>query len=368
MKKKPTTCKACGEEIAKSAKSCPKCGAKNKKPIFKKWWFWLIVVIIIGSIGNGGSDNESEPVNTTPPTTQAPTTEATTEATEPPTTAPKATVSIELIAGDAGEYGELFTINKDTEFEETYYIYHIPAGTYTVTNAGEYMNQFNVYSDEIVVNDSGWEEVAEVFYVKLLDVGESDTFTIEDGQFIEIHEPAKFTLEKIEGNITESAVAEETTTKGTETTEAAEEPSMTMGEKNALASAKSYLAFSAFSYNGLIDQLEFEGYTTEEATFAADNCGADWNEQALESALSYLKFTAFSYEGLIEQLEFEEFTSEQATYGADNCGADWNEQAAKSAESYLDFSSFSKEGLIEQLEFEGFTYEQAVYGVEANGY
>jgi hypothetical protein len=114
------------------------------------------------------------------------------------TEAVSASVSIELIAGEAGEYGELFTMNKDTEFEETYYIYNIPTGTYTVTNAGKYMSQFNVYSDEIVVNDSGWEEVAEAFYVKVLDAGASDTFTIEDGQHIEIQEPAKFLLESVE--------------------------------------------------------------------------------------------------------------------------------------------------------------------------
>jgi len=81
-----------------------------------------------------------------------------------------------------------------------------------------------------------------------------------------------------------------------------------------------------------------------------------------------LEYSAFSYAGLIHQLEFEQFTTEQATYGADNCGADWNEQAAKSAKNYLKYSAFSKEGLIHQLEFEGFTHEQAVYGVEANGY
>lgn len=154
----------------------------------------------------------------------------------------------------------------------------------------------------------------------------------------------------------------------TEGIEATDAPSMTMGQKNALASAKSYLRFTAFSYHGLIGQLEYEGYTTEEATFAADNCGADWNEQALLSAKNYLNVTAFSYTGLIDQLEYEKFTTEQATYGADNCGADWNEQAAKKAESYLSISSFSRSGLIDQLEFEGFTHEQAVYGVEANGY
>ena len=144
--------------------------------------------------------------------------------------------------------------------------------------------------------------------------------------------------------------------------------SATLGEQNALKSAKSYLSFSSFSYSGLIDQLEFEGYTTAEATYAANNCGADWNEQALLSAKSYLKLTAFSYTGLIEQLEFEGFTDFEATYGAMNCGANWLEQAARCAESYLEFSSFSRQGLIEQLIFEGFTQQEAEYGVKAVGY
>ena len=89
---------------------------------------------------------------------------------------------------------------------------------------------------------------------------------------------------------------------------------------------------------------------------------------ALESALSYLDFMAFSYTGLIEQLEYEGYSTEDATYAADNCGADWNEQAVKCVKSYLDSMPFSKEELISQLEYEGFTHEQAVYGVEQNGY
>lgn len=91
-------------------------------------------------------------------------------------------------------------------------------------------------------------------------------------------------------------------------------------------------------------------------------------KNALRSAEAYLDYTAFSYSGLIEQLEFEGYSTEDATYAVDNCGADWNEQAAKSAEAYLEYMAFSRDGLIEQLQFEGFTYEQAVYGVEAMGY
>jgi len=91
-------------------------------------------------------------------------------------------------------------------------------------------------------------------------------------------------------------------------------------------------------------------------------------KNALDTALSYLRYTSFSYSGLIEQLEFEGYTHEEAVYGVDNCGADWNEQAVLKAQSYLDYSAFSREGLIEQLEFEGFTREQAEYGVDAVGY
>ena len=94
----------------------------------------------------------------------------------------------------------------------------------------------------------------------------------------------------------------------------------TVAQKNARNSAESYLSFSAFSYNGLIEQLEYEGYTTEEATYAADNCGADWNEQAAKSAESYLDMMSFSRQGLIEQLEYEGFTREQAEYGATQNG------------------------------------------------
>lgn len=59
MSKKLTVCKACGQEIAKSAKACPHCGAKNKKPLFKKWWFWAIIVVLIISIGTSGSDTDN---------------------------------------------------------------------------------------------------------------------------------------------------------------------------------------------------------------------------------------------------------------------------------------------------------------------
>ena len=127
--------------------------------------------------------------------------------------------------------------------------------------------------------------------------------------------------------VKQSDVAEKTsslseTTKKNESENKTEETTsnVSLGKLNALGSAKSYLWSMAFSYKGLIKQLEYEGYTEEEAVYAADNCGADWNEQAAKSAKQYLDTMSFSRSGLFEQLEYEGFTHEQAVYGAESVG------------------------------------------------
>lgn len=89
---------------------------------------------------------------------------------------------------------------------------------------------------------------------------------------------------------------------------------------------------------------------------------------ALSSAKGYLEYSAFSRQGLIDQLVYEGYSEETAAKVVDSLDTDWNEQAAKMAQEYLDYSSFSRDGLIEQLEYEGFTAEQAEYGVTAVGY
>lgn len=123
------------------------------------------------------------------------------------------------------------------------------------------------------------------------------------------------------------------------------------------------------------DEITAEKKAADEAAAAEEaakqdalNSATMSQKNALSKAQDYLAFTAFSYSGLISQLEYEGFSTEDATYAVDNCGADWNEQAAKKAQDYLDYSSFSRQGLIEQLEYEGFSAEQAEYGVTAVGY
>lgn len=89
---------------------------------------------------------------------------------------------------------------------------------------------------------------------------------------------------------------------------------------------------------------------------------------ALRTAKDYLNSMAFSAKGLKEQLLFEGYSSSEAQYGVDNCGANWNEQAAKMAKEYMNSMSFSRKSLKEQLLFEGFTNDQAEYGVKSVGY
>ncbi len=103
---------------------------------------------------------------------------------------------------------------------------------------------------------------------------------------------------------------------GTIVIEAVDKPVLSVGQQNAVDKAGSYLSFSAFSRSGLIEQLEFEGFTKDEATFGVENVGADWMDQAAAKAADYMEFSSFSRQGLIDQLVFEGFSKEQAAHGA----------------------------------------------------
>ena len=100
---------------------------------------------------------------------------------------------------------------------------------------------------------------------------------------------------------------------------------------------------------------------------AAAKAGTVSQRNALRKAESYLSYTAFSRTGLIGQLEFEKYSTEDSTWAADRVKVDWNAQAAKKAKSYLEYTSFSRSGLVDQLLFEGYTPEQAEYGVSKTG-
>jgi hypothetical protein len=90
-------------------------------------------------------------------------------------------------------------------------------------------------------------------------------------------------------------------------------------------------------------------------------------QNAVRSAEDYIDMSGFSRQGLIKQLEYEDFSTEDATFAVDHITVDWNVQAARSAKDYLDMSGFSHSKLVAQLEYEGFTPAQAEYGTTAAG-
>ena len=100
----------------------------------------------------------------------------------------------------------------------------------------------------------------------------------------------------------------------------------TPSQQNALKEAESYLASSAFSEAGLIEQLSSEAgskFPHADAVWAVEHLHVNWNEQAVKEAKSYLSSSSFSCQGLIEQLSSEagsKFTAAQAEYAAHQVG------------------------------------------------
>ena len=140
---------------------------------------------------------------------------------------------------------------------------------------------------------------------------------------------------------------------------------LTNAQKNAVRSAQSYLESSGFSRNGLIEQLEYDGYTIGDATTAIDSLDMNWLKQAKKTAKSYLQDSGFSRKGLIEQLEYDGYTISDATTAVDSLDMNWLKQAKKTAKSYLRDSGFSRDGLIEQLEYDGYSVNDATAAVDS---
>lgn len=97
---------------------------------------------------------------------------------------------------------------------------------------------------------------------------------------------------------------------------------VTTSQANANKQAMQGLRSMHLSYEGLIRQLcEYEGFVEEEARFAADHCGADWNSQAVDKAEDMMRYQGYSRTGLIEELtKYDLFTVEQAEYAAGQVG------------------------------------------------
>jgi len=175
--------------------------------------------------------------------------------------------------------------------------------------AGVSSTAYDAMSDRMILNKSNWI----VFSQETVGERAVSLGVVKPGE-----DPNTPTTTTTEASTTTIQASTTTIQRPTSTT--VPEPEFTRAEENAIQKARDYLDFTSFSRSGLIDQLEYEGFTTAEATLAVDYLDVDWNEQAWMKAEEYLDFTSFSRSGLIDQLEFEGFTRDQAIYGVDKAG------------------------------------------------
>ena len=133
---------------------------KNKKSIFKRWWFWLIIIfIIIGTFGNHkGIDKEEKEIR--------------------PQEETASNVVYEIKGEELGEYGRKVILNENTDLPTEKYLYKLPAGTYEVTTSTDKMASFNIVKDEINYNNDNLDYPEELNYVSnegyLLTTGDND--------------------------------------------------------------------------------------------------------------------------------------------------------------------------------------------------
>ncbi len=85
--------------------------------------------------------------------------------------------------------------------------------------------------------------------------------------------------------------------------------------------------------------------------------------EALEAAVFYVKYMDMSYQGLYEQLRYEGFSDVEARYGITNCGADWSQECYDCACSYLRYFRLTESQLRSLLRKEKFTEYQIDYAI-----
>ncbi|GLO65104.1 Ltp family lipoprotein [Oceanobacillus kimchii] len=93
---------------------------------------------------------------------------------------------------------------------------------------------------------------------------------------------------------------------------------ISVSQENAIRQAESYLDFSAFSKSGLIEQLEYERFSKEYATFAVENIKLIGERKRYY--MQKVIFTGFSRSGLIDQLLYEGHSEADANYAAEQVG------------------------------------------------
>lgn len=186
-KGKQVHCSECGAEIASGAKVCPSCGRKVKAPIYKKWWFWgIVVIIVIAAFAGSGGDGEPADKPSDDGNTKV-------EATSP---VQPAEPEVEYTAYDVTELFDALN-NNALKAEKTYngqYV-EITGHLGTIDSSGNYIcigadeNNYDYLFQSIHCNVKSDEQLD-----KIMELNSNDVITVK-GKIVDVGEAIGYTLD-----------------------------------------------------------------------------------------------------------------------------------------------------------------------------
>ena len=174
-----------------------------------------------------------------------------------------------FIDGFKDSLDEFDEIDRTTTHIDDFFAYRVEANVKKSENKYHYTMYVwatDHYLCEMIFSSYGNEQSEE------FDLFESDivnSITVDSSK--DVRSPEKDSTKKAAEPGTEKPTKKPTEPPTEKPTKKATEKSVnsiTVSQSNALESAKSYLEYSAFSYNGLVEQLEYEKYSHEDAVYA----------------------------------------------------------------------------------------------------
>ncbi len=249
--------------VTEQAPVMPAASAEVKKPIYKKWWFWLIIAaVVIGIIGSiSGEKNDDTGYESS-------------------------------LAQSLGE------IDPDTSAAESK---TASAAESKIESIKVTVADFSTMSREDIENWAAANNVTVSF-------SEDYSDSVAAGSVV-----------------SQSKTANETVTEGTTIRVVISKGAKPSVEyQNALKQAERYSDMMHMSKKAIYDQLtsEYGGqFAADAAQYAIDNLKADYKKNALESAKTYQSAMSMSKSAIYDQLTSEyggQFTAEEAQYAVDH--------------------------------------------------